>query len=90
MKDKVISVTDASRNFADCVNRAYYQGATFIVTKNGVPVARISPAGEKTCTSKKLAEALKEIRLTKEELKAFAMDLRSNTECLRAPEDKWE
>jgi prevent-host-death family protein len=90
MKDKVISVMDASRNFADCLNPAYYQGAIFLVTKNGVPVARIGPAREKTCTAKKLAEALKEIGLTKVELKAFANDLRSNSQSLRAPEEKWE
>ena len=38
-----ISVTDASRNFADCVNRARYQGTTFLLHKNGVAVARIAP-----------------------------------------------
>jgi prevent-host-death family protein len=38
-----ISVTEASRNFADCVNRARYQGTVFFLHKNGVPVARITP-----------------------------------------------
>jgi antitoxin (DNA-binding transcriptional repressor) of toxin-antitoxin stability system len=38
-----ISVTEASRNFADCINRARYQGTTFILHKNGVAVARIVP-----------------------------------------------
>jgi prevent-host-death family protein len=43
MSEKVISVTEAARNFADCLNRARYQGTTFILHKNGVPVARIVP-----------------------------------------------
>jgi prevent-host-death family protein len=90
MKEKVITVTDASRSFADCVNRAYYQGATFLVTKNGVPVARIGPAEQKSCTGKQLAEVVKEVRLTTQELKAFAKDLRSDLSTLREPEDKWE
>jgi antitoxin (DNA-binding transcriptional repressor) of toxin-antitoxin stability system len=38
-----ISVTEASRNFADCVNRARYQGTTFVLHKSGVAVARIVP-----------------------------------------------
>jgi prevent-host-death family protein len=43
MRTVSISVTEASRNFADCVNRARYQGTTFILHKNGVPVARLVP-----------------------------------------------
>ncbi|HUA93389.1 MAG TPA: type II toxin-antitoxin system prevent-host-death family antitoxin [Terracidiphilus sp.] len=43
MRTVSISVTEASRNFADCVNRARYQGTTFILEKNGVPVARLVP-----------------------------------------------
>jgi antitoxin (DNA-binding transcriptional repressor) of toxin-antitoxin stability system len=38
-----MSVTEASRNFADCINRARYQGTTFILHKNGTAVARIVP-----------------------------------------------
>ncbi len=45
MRTVSISVTEASRNFADCVNRVRYQGATFLLHKNGVPVAKIMPVG---------------------------------------------
>src|ERR1700722_4487453 len=38
-----ISVTDASRNFSDCVNRARYQGTSFVLLKGGSPVARTAP-----------------------------------------------
>jgi prevent-host-death family protein len=38
-----ISVTDAARNFSDCINRVRYQGVSFVLHKNGVPVARIEP-----------------------------------------------
>jgi antitoxin (DNA-binding transcriptional repressor) of toxin-antitoxin stability system len=38
-----ISVTEAARNFSDCVNRVRYQGTTFILHKNGVAVARMVP-----------------------------------------------
>jgi antitoxin (DNA-binding transcriptional repressor) of toxin-antitoxin stability system len=43
MRSVSISVTEAARNFADCVNRARYQGTTFVLRKNGVAVARIGP-----------------------------------------------
>ena len=43
MREEVISVTEAARNFADCVNRVRYQNVTFVLLKNGVPVARIVP-----------------------------------------------
>jgi prevent-host-death family protein len=43
MKETVIRVTQAARSFSDCVNRVRYQGASFILHKNGVPVARIVP-----------------------------------------------
>jgi prevent-host-death family protein len=43
MRNVSISVTEASRRFADCINRARYQGTTFILHKNGVAVARIVP-----------------------------------------------
>jgi hypothetical protein len=43
MSKKMISVTEAARNFADCVNCAHYQNMTFILVKNGLPVARLAP-----------------------------------------------
>ena len=58
MIEKAISVTEAARNFADCVNRAYYQGTTFVLHKNGVPVARIVPEQRKQSTGRELAAAL--------------------------------
>jgi prevent-host-death family protein len=47
MQTRSISVTEAARNFSDCVNRVRYQGVTFILHRNGVPVARIVPEGER-------------------------------------------
>ena len=48
MRTVSISVTEASRNFADCVNRVRYQGTTFLLLKNGVAVARIAPVERKS------------------------------------------
>jgi antitoxin (DNA-binding transcriptional repressor) of toxin-antitoxin stability system len=52
-----ISVTGASRNFADCVNRARYQGTSFILLRGGTPVARIEPAVAQVKRGRELAAA---------------------------------
>jgi prevent-host-death family protein len=57
MRTVPMSVTEASRNFADCINRARYQGTTFILHKNGVPVARIVPEGKAQAEKELEAEA---------------------------------
>jgi prevent-host-death family protein len=49
VKKTVISVTEAARNFADCINRVHYQNVSYLLLKNGSPVARLVPADEKTC-----------------------------------------
>ena len=43
MKERAISVTEASRNFAECINRVRYQGISYLLLKNGAPVARLIP-----------------------------------------------
>jgi antitoxin (DNA-binding transcriptional repressor) of toxin-antitoxin stability system len=48
MDDTLISVTLAARNFSDCINLVRYKGASFILEKNGVPVARIVPVDHKS------------------------------------------
>lgn len=63
MKTTVISVTEASRNFAECVNRVRYQNTTFVLLKNGTPVARLVPEQKKSCTGRELAEALRKVDL---------------------------
>jgi len=75
MIEESISVTEAARNFSDCINRARYQGTTFIVHKGGKPVARIVPEESKPSTGRVIAAALAEVRLTPEESAAWRQDL---------------
>jgi antitoxin (DNA-binding transcriptional repressor) of toxin-antitoxin stability system len=58
METRAISVTEASRNFADCVNRARYQGTSFLLLKGGRAVARLEPARQKPTRGGDLADAL--------------------------------
>lgn len=53
--ESAISVTEAARNFAEVVNRAYYRHETTTLLKNGKPVARIVPAGTSMRTGKEIA-----------------------------------
>ncbi len=89
MKKRTITVTEAARNFSDCVNRAHYQNQSFILVKNGRPLARLVPDGERVCTGKELAEALAEISLTPIEAVGWRKDLRAARKTLQDPEDKW-
>ncbi|HME35399.1 MAG TPA: type II toxin-antitoxin system prevent-host-death family antitoxin [Candidatus Sulfotelmatobacter sp.] len=89
MKKQVISVTDAARNFADCVNRVRYQNMTFVLLKNGSPVARLVPTDEKRCTGRELADALREIELSPENAKAWRKDLQRARRMLKPPVDRW-
>jgi prevent-host-death family protein len=89
MKTTPISVTEAARNFADCVNRVRYQNVTFVLLKNGAPVARLVPADEKTCSGRELAAALQEVDLLPENAKAWLSDLRRARKRLKPPVDRW-
>ena len=84
-----ISVTEAARNFAECVNRAHYQNVTFVLLRNGSPVARLVPDGKKVCTGRDLAEALGKVHLSEEEAKAWRRDLRKARRALKPPVDHW-
>ena len=89
MRKTTISVTEAARNFADCVNRVHYQKVTFVLLKNGLPYARLAPADEKVCRGRDLAEALAGTNLPADEAKAWHRDLQLARKTLKTPPDKW-
>ncbi len=89
MKVEHISVTEAARNFADCINRARYQGTTFVLHKGGKSVARIMPDELKPSTGRVISEALAKVRLTPEESAAWSRDLKSSRKNLVRQRDKW-
>ena len=90
MRKTTISVTDAARNFADCVNRAHYQNITFVLLKNGSPVARLVPDNEKACAGRDLAGALAKTGLAEDEAAAWHRDLQTARNILKTPADKWQ
>ncbi len=74
-----MSVTEASRNFAECVNRARYQDTSFILYKGRVAVARIVPVGQKPSKGRDLADALRkaldEVHVGEKEATSWLHDL---------------
>ena len=89
MKETAITVTEAARNFSDCISRAHYQNVTFVLLKNGKPIARIVPESGKVCYGRDLAKALEALKLPADEAKAWRRDLRAARKVLKAPVDRW-
>jgi antitoxin (DNA-binding transcriptional repressor) of toxin-antitoxin stability system len=89
MRRTPISVTEAARNFADCVNRVHYKNVTFVLLKNGTPVARLAPDGEKVCRGHDLAKLLRKVELPVDEAKAWNRELRAARKILKPPADRW-
>ena len=75
MKETTITVTEAARNFADCVNRAR------------TPHKLQDRAG--SCTGRDLAAALAKTDLPAAEARDWHDELRSARKGLKTPTDKW-
>ncbi len=89
MKENFISVTEAARNFADCVNRAHYQNLTFVLLKNGTPFARLVPDNARVCSGRDLAEVLVKAELPEKTARVWRRDLQRARQSLKPPADKW-
>ena len=76
--ETILTVTEAARNFADVVNRAYYRHEATTLLKNGKPVARVVPAAAMVKTRKEIAVRLpsKRPRLTRKDAEDFEASLR--------------
>jgi prevent-host-death family protein len=90
MKTTAITVTEAARNFAHCINQAHYQNRSFVLVKNGRPLARLVPESGKVCTGAELAEALAAVELSPAEARAWRNDLAAARKNLKPVADKWQ
>jgi antitoxin (DNA-binding transcriptional repressor) of toxin-antitoxin stability system len=90
MRSIAITVTRAARNFADCINRVHYQNVSFLLLKNGSPIAQLVPNKEKICSGRDLVAILNTVRLSDSEAKAWRGDLQASRKTLKEPKDKWK
>jgi prevent-host-death family protein len=90
--DITLTVTEAARNFADVVNRAYYRHESTTLLKNGKPVARIVPVATEFRSAKDIAAWLAGTRprLTVKEAEEFEADLLTARDTLPPPASKWD
>ena len=63
---------------------------TFVLLKNGSPVARLVPDGEKVCIGRDLAEVLAKTTLSEDEASSWHRDLQIARKALKSPSDKWQ
>jgi antitoxin (DNA-binding transcriptional repressor) of toxin-antitoxin stability system len=84
---KVISATALARRLGDVLGRIRYRGESFVIERNGVPVARLVPAGTDQHTA--VAEALRRWREAAEPDPEFATALERIGAADREPGDPW-
>lgn len=82
-----ISSTDLARNLGDILGRVRYLGDSFVVERNGDPVAVLSPLPEASPTT--VREALRAWAEAGEPEPGFARDLERVNEADRKPENPW-
>jgi prevent-host-death family protein len=91
-RTRSVSVTEAARNFAELVNRAYYKGETVVLMRNGTPVAQLGPtASPQNNRGKDIAAAWRaRARMSPEEAAAFERDVLEARAGQTPVRDPWE
>jgi prevent-host-death family protein len=82
-----ITATELARKLGDVLGRVRYRGDSFIVERNGDPIARLVPLPAGSASS--LREALAAWRSAGEPDADFADDLERVGAADRPPEDPW-
>lgn len=82
-----ISATELARSLGDVLARVRYRGDSFLVERNGDPVARLSPVAEGSVTT--VREAFAAWSSVGEPDAAFADALERVGAADRPPEDPW-
>jgi antitoxin (DNA-binding transcriptional repressor) of toxin-antitoxin stability system len=88
---ETLSVTEAVRNFSDVINRVYYQGQTFLLSRGGTVVAQITPP-EKVVTGADMLRIWPTwSRLDPEDAEQWAKELEElRTQAGPPTERKWD
>ena len=83
----IISTTEAARHLGDYLARVKHKGEHFILTKNGQPVAELSPAkGSRRATWAELLAAVSQLPVDP----TFADDLEKVNKADSIPENPWD
>jgi prevent-host-death family protein len=82
-----ISATELARRLGDILGRVRYRAESFVIERNGDPVARLVPVPEKAATT--LREAFVAWRSAGEPDTGFADDLERVSQADRPPDYPW-
>ena len=85
--ETLVSATELARKLGDYLARVRYRGESFLVEKNGKPVARVIPATEREVVT--VSRALAVWSAAGEADPGFADDLERVGAADRAPESPW-
>jgi hypothetical protein len=58
---RTIRATEAAKNFGRLVSMVREEGATYVVERGGVPVARVGPAVNRRCSLGELVDLLRSL-----------------------------
>jgi antitoxin (DNA-binding transcriptional repressor) of toxin-antitoxin stability system len=85
---KVLSATEAARNFSEILNRVKYRGESFILERGGETVAELRPAAPTRFTGSDLAALLRSLPPIDEEFLRTVEDVSRSQPTL--PKSPWE
>ncbi len=86
-----MTVTEAARNFSDLVNRVFYRGESMILTRNGVPVAFLTPPAPVAKSARELARGWDDApHLDPVDAARLADELTQARQALPSAEGRWE
>jgi antitoxin (DNA-binding transcriptional repressor) of toxin-antitoxin stability system len=90
-RTRQVTVTEAARNFADIVNRAFYRHETTVLIRNGIAVAHIAPAAPAGVSAREALSRWRLIpRLGASEAAAMKRDIAAGRRQLRPVRSPWD
>jgi antitoxin (DNA-binding transcriptional repressor) of toxin-antitoxin stability system len=85
--DNRISATDLVRKLGDVLGRIRYRGDSFVVERNGEPVARLTPLPSRSAGT--LQEGLRAWTANRDDVGEFAEDIERVNRSDRPPKNPW-
>lgn len=82
-----ITATELVRRLGDVLGRIRYRGDSFVVERNGEPVAKLTPLATRSAGT--LREGLRAWTIAGDDVGGFAADLERVNRADRAPRNPW-
>lgn len=86
---KTLTVTEAAKNFAECLKSVYLNHESFELVKHGVAYAHLVPASGASCNSHEFAEDVDKAGLSPDDRRALASTVAKGRKVLKALKNPW-